>query len=199
MNDEEITSLLPWYVNGTLSEAERSEVEALLERSSQARKELEFFLQLSKRVKEEPMDSVSELGWRRLQRDIQKAERSAGSGWWKRGLAVAATLIVALQVGILAQRPDTRIDTRLLGQGGVTSPIEGTHWRLQIEFREDSNWREISKLIYRLRGTIIEGPSGIGLLHVAIPKNNGEYQSVEPLLSWLRQQPQVIHAAIESD
>jgi hypothetical protein len=199
MNDEEIASLLPWYVNGTLSEAERIEVEALLERSSRARNELEFFRELSKQVKEEPMDRVSELGWRRLQRDIQKLNRDTTSGWWRRGLAVAATLIVALQVGILAQRSDTRIDTRLLGQGAVTSPLEGTHWRLQIEFREESGWREISDLIYRLRGTIIDGPSAIGLLHVAIPKNNGEFASSEALLSWLRQQPQVVHAAVEGD
>jgi anti-sigma factor RsiW len=52
MNDEEIASLLPWYVNGTLSEAERSEVEALLARSNRARNELEFFRELSKQVKE---------------------------------------------------------------------------------------------------------------------------------------------------
>jgi hypothetical protein len=199
MNDEEIASLLPWYVNGTLSEAERSEVEALLARSNRARNELEFFRELSKQVKEEPVEKVSELGWRRLQRDIQKLNRDPGSGWWKRGLAVAATLIVALQVGILAQRQDTRVDTRLLGQGAVTSQLQGTHWRLQIEFREESDWREISDLIYGLQGTIIDGPSAIGLLHVAIPKNSGEYTSSESLLSWLRQQPQVIHAAVEGD
>ncbi len=199
MNDEEITNLLPWYVNGTLSEAERSEVEALLERSNTARKELEFFQELSKQVKEEPVGKVSELGWRRLQRDIQTLSRDAASGWWKRGLAVAATLILALQIGILVERPDTRVDTRLLGQGAATSPLQGTHWRLQIEFHKESDWREISDLIYRLRGTIIDGPSAIGLLHVAIPKNNREYASSETLLSWLRQQPQVIHAAIEGD
>ena len=71
MNDEEIASLLPWYINDTLSEAERGEVEALLERSSQARNELNFLLQLSQQIKNEPADQASELGWRRLQREIK--------------------------------------------------------------------------------------------------------------------------------
>jgi hypothetical protein len=199
MTDEELENLLPWYVNDTLSEEEREAVEALLSRSEQARDQLAFLQRLSQQIQDEPRDQVPELEWRRFQHEIQNTSRKGSRNWWKPGLAIAASVIMTLQISILAQRPSTDSDIQLLSQGIVISSLEGPHWRMQIEFHDNSSWQEISNLIYRVHGTIIEGPSSIGLLRIAVPENNSEYNSPEALLSWLRQQPQVIHAAIESN
>lgn len=198
MTDQELENLLPWYVNGTLSENEREAVEAYLNRSEHAREQLAFLRQLSEQIQQNPPARAPEMEWRRFQRSMRKTGRDRKRDWWKPGLALAASLILALQVAIFMHAPNTVSETHLLSQGTVTSTLKGTYWQIQIEFREDSSWQEIRSLVKRVHGTIIDGPSTIGLLRVAVPVNNGEYPSPEALLSWLRQQSPVVHAALES-
>jgi len=203
MMDDDIKKLLPWYVNGTLSEQEQVLVRDLLDRDEHARKEIDFLRALSSKVQSEEITPPSELGWRRLQRDIKITNRQpvhtegAKANWWKPGIATAAAIVMALQVGILMQQPFTDTSTRLLGQNQTT--IQENHWLIQIEFRDESQWQEIVSLIHGIDGTVVNGPSSIGLLRISVPKNNSQFSSTKELLIWFKQQSLINHVDIESE
>lgn len=195
MKDSEIENLLPWYVNGTLDASEAVAVESLLQRSPQARQQVELLRGIAQQVKSEEPAPVSELGWRRLQKDI-RAERSVNrQDWWRRGLVAAAMLVIALQVGILAKDPATDTSTHLLSEG--TLGFEQPHWLLQVEFQDETQWQVITELLNSINARVVDGPSGIGLILIGVPKTGAQFDSAEQLLTWLRQQAVVAHVAVE--
>ncbi|WP_101759120.1 hypothetical protein [Oceanicoccus sp. KOV_DT_Chl] len=197
MPDEEIINLLPWYVNDTLSEDERKQVEQLLTRSEEAREEEAFLRSLSQHVQSEAAAPVSELGWKRLQRDIRAEEKAPVRDWWKPGIAAAATVMLALQVGLWVQQPAVDNNSRLLSQ--ALQGVQERHWLLQVEFKDESSWQAVAELINNIDGRVVDGPSSIGLVRIALPIDNKRFTSAQQLLDWLQQQPQILHAAVEGE
>ena len=197
MTDEELINLLPWYVNGTLSHTEKAAVEGLLARSEEAREEHGFLLKLSKEVASEQVQAPSELGWKRLQRDIRQEQQGSKRQWWKPGLAAAATLMLAVQVGFWVQT-DSGSDTRLLSVSD-NAMLASDYWVLQVEFVEVSEWQRVTELIDNMEGQIVDGPSSMGLLRIAVPRDNPRFDNPEALMAWLKEQPAIAHVAVEGD
>jgi len=201
-SDADLMALLPWYLNGTLSADEQAAVAALLERSAPAREELAFLNEIAAEVRAEPEATVSELGWRRLQRDLQATAHvvttvPAKRAWWKPGLAAAATVIIALQVGILVRNPADHTDTRLLGQRSVEQ--EDSAWLVQVEFADVSEWRALADLLAGIDARLVDGPSALGIVRLAVDRENERFASAAELVNWLQQQPLVVHAALEGE
>ncbi len=204
MTDEELINLLPWYINGTLSTSERDAVEGLLERSEKAREEHGFLLSLSRQVASESPQAPSELGWKRLQRDIRAEKQAAAKHastkqWWKPSLAAAATVMLALQVGFWYQDSTLDNNSRLLSDSLLDNPalLDDNYWVIQVEFNQGSDWERVTAVIDRMQGQIVDGPSSMGLLRIAVPQDNGRFGSSEQLVEWLKQQSSISHAAIE--
>lgn len=195
MNDDELVALLPWYANDTLDAEERGAVDALLQRSAEARAELAFIRQLARQVRTEPEVQASDLGWQRLKRDLKAKPEFSANRWWRPGLAVAASLVVALQLAILVQPQETD-NTQLLSQG--TSQPLADHWLLQLEFREETSWQALSQLLLELDARLVDGPSSIGLVRIAVPAGE-RFDSAEQLLQYLAAQRAVAHAALEGE
>jgi len=195
MNDDELLALLPWYANGTLDEGERRAVDALLENSTEARAELAFTRQLAQQVQAEPPLQASDLGWQRLKRELKAEPAAAASRWWRPGLAVAASLAAALQVAILVQ-PEETDPMQLLGQGSARSRVN--HWLVQLEFREETSWQALSELLLELDARLVDGPSSIGLVRIAVPTGD-RFDSPDQLLQHLEAQSAVVHAALENE
>lgn len=194
MTDEELEQLLPWYVNGTLDEAETAAVAALLERSASAREEVAFLRALSERIADESAPAPSELGWQRLRRQLAPAAPSAAQRWWKPGIAAAAAVIMALQVMIVSKQPEP-YDADLLGsQPSQVMPNQSV---VQLRFADDRDWSELMILLRELDGRIIDGPSSIGLLRIQLNRDHSRFASEAELLDWLQQQTGVTHVAIE--
>lgn len=195
MTERRVEELLPWYVNGTLNDEERQQVESLLQSSEDARKELAILQQLSNEIQSESPTEFSELGWKRLQKKIREPEQRTDPGWWKPGLAAAATVIIALQVGIFTNILDPENDARLLSQGQPF--LQEPHWIIQVEFSEQSTWGQLATLLDKVEGRVIDGPSSIGLIRIAVPESNLQFSSKDQVVNWLQQQPSVTHAALE--
>lgn len=194
MTDEELEQLLPWYVNGTLDDAESAAVEALLERSESARQELNFLRSLSGRIAQESTPAPSELGWQRLRRQLHTPTASAAQRWWKPGIAAAAAVIMALQVMIVVKQPEP-YDAELLGSQPAT--VIENQWVVQVRFDEDHAWSDLMTVVQELNGSIIDGPSSIGLLRIQVLRDRSQFPTEEQLLDWLNAQNGVTHAAIE--
>lgn len=196
MTDEELETLLPWYANGTLDGEEAAAVEALLQRSENARRELAFLRALSDQINRETSPAPSELGWQRLRRQLNTPVKTPARRWWKPGLAAAAAIIMALQVMIVTRQPEP-YDGQLLGAG--STQVVGHYRVLQVQFDDTTRWDELMAVVQAMHGTIVDGPGSIGLLRIQVPEQDARFATREQLLDWLQQQPGVTHAAFEND
>ncbi|MES2817530.1 MAG: hypothetical protein V4812_00900 [Pseudomonadota bacterium] len=200
-NDQALLELLPWYLNDSLAEPEREQVQALLARSAEARESLDALRRLAQAVRAEEQTLNAEqappleMGWARLQRSLQQqAKAPARRDWWKPSLAAAAALMVALQMGILMRPADTESDWRLQSGAGSQQQLSGGY-RLQLRFVDQAQWQQVRALLLELDGLLIDGPSVLGMVQVYIPTSQ-RFADGAALLGWLQQQPVVQHAAL---
>lgn len=197
LDDRALLELLPWYLNGTLEGAELAAVEALLLRSAEAREELEVLRRLAAAVREQEQAHEappSELGWARLQRSLQQAVRPAPRrDWWKPGLAAAAALVVALQLGILMRPAQVDSDWQL--QSGGSEQVLSGGYRVQLRFVEHAQWQQIRALLLELDAVLVDGPTALGVVQVHVPADK-RFRDGQALLQWLQQQAVVQHAAL---
>lgn len=195
LDDRALLELLPWYLNGTLAGAELAAVEALLLRSAEAREELEVLRRLAAAVREQEQDAPPfELGWARLQRSLQQEARPAPRrDWWKPGLAAAAALVVALQLGILMRPAQVDSDWQL--QSGGSEQVLSGGYRVQLRFVEHAQWQQIRALLLELDAVLVDGPSALGVVQVHVPADK-RFRDGQALLQWLQQQAVVQHAAL---
>ncbi|XQE66965.1 anti-sigma factor family protein [Pseudomonas sp. P3C3] len=197
LDDRALLELLPWYLNGTLEGAELAAVEALLLRSAEAREELEVLRRLAAAVREQEQAHEAppfELGWARLQRSLQQEARPAPRrDWWKPGLAAAAALVIALQLGILMRPAQVDSDWQL--QSGGSEQVLSGGYRVQLRFVEHAQWQQIRALLLELDAVLVDGPSALGVVQVHVPADK-RFRDGQALLQWLQQQAVVQHAAL---
>ena len=197
LDDRALLELLPWYLNGTLEGAELAAMEALLLRSAEAREELEVLRRLAAAVREQEQAHEAppfELGWARLQRSLQQEARPAPRrDWWKPGLAAAAALVIALQLGILMRPAQVDSDWQL--QSGGSEQVLSGGYRVQLRFVEHAQWQQIRALLLELDAVLVDGPSALGVVQVHVPADK-RFRDGQALLQWLQQQAVVQHAAL---
>ncbi|MBV1789668.1 hypothetical protein KQ940_16560 [Marinobacterium sp. D7] len=196
-NDVNLMALLPWYVNGTLSDDERLAVEALLQRSAEARATLEVLQTLQADIKAELQEPApGELGWKRLQKSIrgqsnqtQLSKTQRDRPILNRFLAAAAVLIIALQAGLLL-KPPTDTTPQLLGTKPGIEQLEGAQlYRLVIA--PDATWSEVEALLLGLNAQLVEGPSAMGVVTIAVKPPEAQAATV---LEQLNEHPAIEHA-----
>lgn len=197
IDDRALLELLPWYLNGTLAGTELAAVEALLLRSAEAREELEVLRRLAAAVREQAQAQDAppfELGWARLQRSLRQETRPPlRRDWWKPGLAAAAALVVALQLGILMRPASVDSDWQL--QGGGQEQLQSGGYRVQLRFVEHAQWQQIRALLLELDAVLVDGPSALGMVQVHVPASK-RFADAQALLQWLQQQAVVQHVAL---
>jgi len=194
--DEALDLLLPWYVNGTLKDDERRDVEAYLERSSHARDEVELLRALRQQVKDEAIESSpGELGLQRLKRQMKAeapqpatSDRMAGrtitvASFW-RPLAVAACLVVMIQAGVMVG---------LGGFGTTDSELDiatgGSPAVLQVTFAPDATEQQIRDVLQEAGASIAEGPTALGVYGLRLVDAGA---SVDEALATLRASGDVV-------
>lgn len=183
-------ALLPWYVSRTLGSSELEEVERHLETCEECRVELAFLEKLRDQVKSQDVQPPTDLGLRRLLRDI-KAERAAKAPQRWRRVSAAAIVLIAIQTGFIAnlwlKKPDRIVP---LGE----TPKEGIV--LQVRFAPDTPEARIRSILQELGAVFVDGPSANGLYHLRLTKNSGE-EAVRQRITQLRASGIVEHVAQE--
>jgi hypothetical protein len=166
-NRRRIEELLPFYLNGTLDDAERAEVEAALATDESLRWELEFLKGIESDVQaRDPGPSPGEFGLARLMRDIDGETRTAPSTRtrsriWQIAAAIAVA-VVAVQGIYIAGGGDRIVELA----GGEQSVTAGP--TLTVAFSPDAIEAEIRALLLETGLEIVGGPSALGLWTLAV-------------------------------
>jgi anti-sigma factor RsiW len=181
--------LLPWYVNGTLDGEELQQVESHLKGCERCRSEVAFLQSVRQEVKAAGEAATpGDLGLQRLLRTV-RAERKATRWtpqWWQPALAAAA-LVVVIQATLLVNLwPEPESITPLGGP-----PSAGVV--LQVRFVPTATEVQIREAIQDVNGTIIDGPSAVGIYRVELDlPPDAEDQQIEAVLAHLRAHQSVI-------
>ena len=184
--------LLPWLVNGTLSDEERQDIESHLEICQTCQQEVLLLQKMRAQVKDSPSQSPGEVGLNRLLKEVQR-ERTALKAssllqpkWWRTGLAIAASLIIFVQAGLL-------IDAWYLSK--PVMPLAGPQLSgsiLQISFVPTATEAEIRQVVNIVHGTFVDGPSQLGIYRIRLALDSPQHQSIEQTIEQLRQHTAII-------
>lgn len=159
----EISELLPFYLNGTLSVEEKAKVEQALSTEPGLEEELTLLDRIRTSVQEElPGNSPGELGLARLGRDLA---RSAPAQRPSLAALAAAFALGAILSGLIAVQA-MRAPDETYRQAGA-APTDGS---LLVAFRADATAGAISDLLVAGNYAIVDGPSALGLFNVAPPE-----------------------------
>lgn len=183
--------LLPFYVNGTLAEADREWVDAYLREHPQAAAELESCRTLQTRIRADVPAVSSEVGLERAIARIRRegpapqlVRRAAPPSRWERlsqwlstlvpqpvlkPAFAAALAVVAVQgvviVQMVAERDDESSLIRSMPPAGVVEP--GPY--LKVNFRSDAREADIRLLLVEVHGSLAAGPGQLGDYYVRVP------------------------------
>jgi anti-sigma factor RsiW len=189
--DKDIAQLLSFYVNGTLTGAERDRVEVALRDDPRARALLEWEKSLRKAVQNDPQFDIAEdRGLAQVMQRIKaetkaapaqparKSRASAASGggsfaarfreWfqWSPALALACG-IVAVQLGVIVHMASIR------GEESEYAGVRAMKGRQQdafvrISFKPESAEIDLRALLREVNAEIVSGPSQLGDYYLVV-------------------------------
>ncbi len=182
---QDISLLLPWYVNKTLHGAETRSVEDHLKVCLSCRRELATLHKLSVAVRQEgSMDSAALASFSQLKKRIHGADQTSlentpkniilQSLWGKRSklylpqpaLALAAVLLLSLLIPRLTDTGDLSMnDYRTLSN--AENPAV-SHNAIKVIFSNDAKQPQINALLASVHGRILDGPTVQGLYTITL-------------------------------
>ena len=182
--------LLPFYVNGTLPEGDRSFVETWLHEHPGSMAELSWYRSLQDRLHADVPAVSSEVGLERTMARI-RAERGAEAGartppatsfgeraraWLAallpqpvlRPVLAGALVVVMAQAVVIANLSGERDESTELRAVRPTVVEQGPY--LKVNFKADAREADIRMLLVQVNGTLAGGPSQLGDWYVRIPE-----------------------------
>ena len=191
--------LLPWLVNDTLSESERREVDDHVQSCARCQKEVEFLHSMRAHAKETPVQAPGEFGLHRLlkevkkdQKEIKQLQSPQRTARWRTSVAVAASLIIFVQAGLL-------IDAWFLSKPMV--PLSGPQEHgivLQVSFEPTATEADMRRSIETINGTFVGGPGQLGVYRIQLQIEPTNERAIHQAVEYLRQQANIVtHVARE--
>lgn len=190
-------ALLPWYLNGTLSVAERTAVSAHLQECLSCRTELEELVRMNEQIQRAvgtgplPSAGLAQTVLSRVREEAQLREQNrrrshvtarpsgfiASIDQSLRSLLVpqwVPTLVAAFlvaQLGLLTWSLTQQPSGPGVGSSGVITSrgLGPPPARLKIEFQPTATMQEVQALLQTLHGRMIDGPATDGAYLIEIP------------------------------
>lgn len=193
-------ALLPWFVNGTLSDDERASVDRHLRECARCRREVEVLRQLQAFCRSVPGSIDATPGLRNLNERISAASRR-GSIWrwlghflehwrrapqWTRWVIVAEFAgAVALTALVGAHDGESSAPYRTLGALSRTSP----YGMIAVVFTPDIAEAEMRRIVQAAGARIVDGPTSTDAYVLRVPTGH----RTDALVT-LRSEPAVVLA-----
>ena len=215
-----IEALLPWYANGTLTPVETAAVEQHLTHCHACRAEVARCRTLATAIGQENQREVWQPapdGFDRLLAQIDQLEGEPTSAVTRRprllerlsvwlgatpnpvrwtlaleSLAVAALLLVIAL-------PGTRLPSDYETLSGAPRPPAATGPRLRIVFADAATAKDIQSLLQEIDGSIVAGPTALGVYPVPLPAGARSDQVRAAALGTLRARHHVRLAEAATD
>ena len=188
--------LLPFYVNGTLPEADRQWIDAYLREHPQAASELDSCRTLQQRIRADVPTVSSEVGLdralARIRRDgpaPQLARRAAQPSAWQRladwfsslvpqpvlkpAFAVALA-VVAVQGLVIVQMADDRDDESSLIRSAPPTDSVDQGPDLKVNFKGEAREADLRMLLIEVNGSLAAGPGQLGDYYVRVPATQAD-------------------------
>lgn len=180
---EKFRRWLPWYVNETLGNDERTWMDVYLRENSEAQKELRLERLLRTAVREIPFEDKSKSNLSRflarIKSDDQQPEQLWGSKFiaWVRcfglnprspAMAVMSVLLllqISLVIGLVAREPASRPVE--LWRSAEKLPYKGPF--LRVTFKRSATEEKIRSLLVENHGTLVGGPDFLGNYMIRFP------------------------------
>lgn len=173
MTAERFAELAPWYVNGSLSAADRTWVDNYLADHPEARAELAWFKSLQTRIKESLPEVPATIGLDKVMGRIRAEQPSLGAklaaffgGFaMKPAMSMALAAVVLVQGGVIANlMKDDSSEIRAAKSVPVTEPP-----LVKVNFAPDAKESDIRMLLVSIQGTLAGGPGQLGDYYVRVP------------------------------
>jgi len=189
--DKDIAQLLPFYVNGTLTGAERDRVEIALQADARARTLLEWERTLRRSVQSDPQSEIAEdRGLSQVMERIRAETKPAAAsvtrraparaasgttsfgdrlrGWfaWSPALALACG-VVAVQFGVIVHMSTQR------GEESEYSGVRAIKPRskdafVRVEFKPETTESSLRALLREVNAEIVSGPTQLGDYYLVV-------------------------------
>jgi len=190
---QEVSKLVPWYVNGTLDERETDAVRQHLSGCAACREDVERCRDLAVAVQTAPTPhwapSPEHLAQLLDRIDALEATGSGGTGWRQRfgdwaaalaeiiwssprpvrwALATQSALVALLAAVVVWQvaLPPGQPYRTLVGAGEVPGARRA---QIRVVFADDATEHEVRELLGRIAGTMVGGPSSVGAYTISLP------------------------------
>ncbi len=191
---DKVQQLLPWFVNGTLSNSEAGRVKAHLADCAECREALEFDRKLARDVATLPLNVDD--SWRAMEQRL--ADRRSDNvvrgrfGFlsqsvpmrWAATASLAAA--VAAAVVVTSLQPDAVPDQTYRALGSAASSAGG---QVVVLFKPDTTEQQMRVILAAQGARLVDGPTAAGAYVLRI--DNG---SPEPAIRALRESSQVVLA-----
>jgi hypothetical protein len=211
---QRVWELIPWYVNGTLSDTERTMVTQHLALCQICQGEVvrcqsivatvhstaevewtpsqENLERLMGRLEYGTASTILERWWSRvrdwLQRNLEAVQIAPSLLRW--GLAVQTSMIILLAGTIVWHMTMTPQIYQTLSEGGAA--LEPGRTQISVVFVEDITEGELRSLLSTVQGTLVAGPSPLAVYIVSVPVSGTEPDARTSLaLDMLRKHPKV--------
>jgi len=186
---DDASTLLPWYVNGTLDAGERAAVEAHLAHCVACRQELAFLREVAAATAENGAPAPAGFEVRSLSGRLRRA-------WWltpapARGLVAAQAAVIAGLVVWAAVAPSAPVAT--YATLDEPAPPAAPGGRLQLVFAADTSEERLRAVLLDHGLSLVDGPSPLGVYTVAAEAEGME--GVAAMAEDLLAQPEVRLAA----
>ncbi len=174
---DHIERLIPWYVNGTLNEAETDEVNAHLGRCPQCSASVEREVSRARELRIDPLDlplmGNGRDGWQALAARLPRRKR--------RSRAVLAAVAVSVVVAVVAGTFLIGQDLRRPVYRTLTTPAVYRGPVVQLVFEPSTPERVMRQVVLKAGGTVIAGPTSTGIYRVGLPQDSDGRGAVERL------------------
>lgn len=188
MNHAHPTQLLPWYVNGTLKQAEQQRVQAHLDKCPQCKSEVLSLQQLQACTKQhwKAPYSPGALGLARIRRLAQKSVRRGPLRWIKPAIAMAAAVVIMVQAGMLLHQH------RSSGESGLQLMSSTSKGDIQVRFSPSATNIQITSLLQSIRASVVDGPGALGIYHIKIKTDHLTEHSIKLAVHRLQAHPEIV-------